>query len=122
MANEITLRVRLQLLNGSLKEDANPTTIQIDQTTQGSSAGVQTIGAGEEAIVFGGDITSEGYLYLHNLDETNFITYGPDDTGMTAFGKLKPGEFACLRMLPGVTIIAEADTAACKLKFLLLDD
>jgi len=123
MANEITLRIRMQLSNGNLKEDANPGNLSVDQTTQGSNGGVLIIGqAAEETISFT-DITSEGYLYLRNLDGTNYIKYGPDSGGsMVDFGKLKAGECAVLRLYPGLTLKAQADTADCKLQYLLLDD
>lgn len=122
MANEITLKFSLQAENGFLKQSVNIGQLQIDQAAAGMAGGAQEIGTSEEVVDFG-DVSTEGLLFLRNLDDTNYIEFGPEDTGaMVAVGKLEPGEFAFFRVKPSVVLRAQADTAACLLQVLLLED
>lgn len=122
MASEINVKFSLQAKNGFLQESIVIGQLQIDQAAVGVAGGAQSIGTSEEVVDFG-DIGTEGVLFLRNLDDTNFIEFGPEDTGaMVAFGKLKPGEIAFLRMKPTVVLRAQADTAACLLQVKLLED
>jgi len=122
MANEITLKFSLQAENGFLKESVNIGQLQIDQAAVGMAGGAQSIGTSEEVVGFG-DVSTEGLLYLRNLDDTNYVEFGPEDTGaMVPIGKLEPGEFAVFRLKPSVVLRAQADTAACLLQVLLLED
>ena len=133
MSNEIKLTMKLSVLNGDYNQEVNPGLIQIDQTTQGACGGIVEIGTEEETLEFL-DIATEGYLYLRNLDDTNYVTYGPDYAGLVAFGKLKAGEWALLRLAPfeeegsgsGAptygSIALQANTSPCKVKYLLLDN
>lgn len=128
MSNEITIQFSGRVVNGNMDERFGPGQVQIDQSVQGRGGHVQEIGLTEEALDFGdigvGTINVEGYLYLRNLDATNYITFGPQvGTGsMEVVGKLKAGEIAFLRLDPGVVILAVADTAACKLDVRLYAD
>ena len=122
MANEITLKFSLQAENGFLKQSVNIGQLQVDQAAAGMAGGAQEIGTSEEIVDFG-DVSTEGLLFLRNLDDTNYIEFGPEDTGaMVAVGKLEPGEFAFFRVKPSVVLRAQADTAACLLQVLLLED
>lgn len=122
MANEITIAANISVINGSLTVPRTGTTqVKADQTTAGYKVLTQNIGTSAETVDTT-DMTSEGYCLLQNLDATNFIKYGPDSTGQVDFGKLKPGEFALLRLFPGLVIKATADTAACDLVMVCLED
>ena len=121
MADEISVTFSLTVTNGTFKDSFAPGQLKIDQTTQGSNSGVLSIGTTAETVAFT-DITSEGLFLVQNLDASNFILLGPDSTGMVDFLKIKPGEFQFLRLKPAVTVKAKADTAACKLFYILLDD
>ena len=122
MANEITLKFSLQVENGFLKQSVNIGQLQVDQAAAGMAGGAQEIGTSEEVVDFG-DVSTEGLLFLRNLDDTNYIEFGPEDTGaMVAVGKLEPGEFAFFRVKPSVVLRAQADAAACLLQVLLLED
>lgn len=122
---EITVTFTLQVANGSYKETYQPGVISIEQAAVGRGGYVQTIGTSEEEVVFG-DVATEGYALLRNLDATNFIEYGPHSGGsggaMVAMGKLKAGEMAWLRLKPGITLYAQADTAPCKLDVRVYED
>lgn len=79
----------------------------------------QNIGTSEEAITLG-EATSPGWAMFINRDETNFISLKVA-TGGAIFAKLKPGEFALLRLGSGAQApYAIADTAACQLECFLI--
>ena len=70
-----------------------------------------------------GSVSSPGYLYLKNLDATNYVNYGPVCGGaMQNIGKLKAGEWAMLRLDLAVTIAAVANTAPVNLWYDLYSD
>ncbi len=122
MANEIQVDLSVSVTNGNL-DFAQADTFEADQTTaKGGNPGTVTIGTSEEAISFG-DITSLGIVIIKNLDETNYITWGPESGGtMVVVGKLKPGESAVLRLNPGITLRAQANTASCNVRIFAFDD
>jgi hypothetical protein len=120
MANEISVTTRLTVENGNFKADRNPGRILVDQATLAAIANVQTIGTSYEAITLG-DVSTEGYCYLRNLDSTNFVDVGTDGgAALVPFLRLKAGECAVFRISTNA-IYALADTAACKLDVLILE-
>ena len=121
MADEIKATVSINVENGTYKTTFNPGELSIDQTTQGAASGILSIGTTEETVSFT-DVSSEGVAVFQNLDATNFINVGPDSTGIQNFLKIKAGEHCFLRLHPGITVKAKADTAACKMYFLVLED
>ena len=124
MANEINIGLNMQVRNGFFSDTANPGTIQVDQAALGRGGYVQDIGFAAPEVVDFGDVTTNGYMYLRNLDETNYVTFGPQSDAATieVFGKLKPGEVALLRVAPTIIMWAQADTAAVKLEVSLFED
>jgi len=123
MANEINISLGVQVTNGFFKYQFQPGQIQIDQAAPGRGGHVQEIGTDEETIDFG-DVETEGYWILRNLDPTNYVEYGPQiGTGSAELCcKLKAGEPAFLRVKPGSVWRAKADTAALLLQSDLLED
>lgn len=122
MANEITISLATQVVNGFFRDMFQPGTIQVDQAAIGKGGYVQTIGTTEEAVSFG-DVTTNGYMILRNLDTDNYVTYGPESAGaMVVFGKLKAGEIAILRVAPTVVMRAKADTAPVQLDVRIFED
>lgn len=121
MADELQLTLAGAYVNGGLKDTLASETLKVTQTTRGFLKQVLSIGTSAETITFT-DITTLGWLYLKNLDATNFVTYGPDSSGQVDFGKIKSGEYALLRLKPGVTVKATADTAACKVLVAMWED
>lgn len=121
MANEITVTLSINVDNSPFKWTHNPSQLQIDQSAIGLSSVVQNIGTSEETVTIN-ELTSEGIAFFQNLDSTNFVEIGPDNTGIQDFIKLKPGEFAMLRLKPGITVKAQADTAAVELWTAVLED
>jgi len=80
---------------------------------------VQVIGTDEEAVTFPSDMGSVGYVILHNLDATNFISVGRT-TGVYTI-KVPPGEFCLFRLLSGTEFFAKADTGACDMEKILIE-
>lgn len=121
MANELQITLKSRLANGEFVDLIEGQTYQVTQAAIGGHFGVVTVGTSEEDVAVG-DVSTLGWLYLKNLDSTNYVTYGPKDTTMKAFGRLEPGEFAMLRLEPGITIRWKADTAAVKVLTKIYED
>lgn len=124
MANEISIGIAESVTNGELRHSMPLTTDLIDQTTKALLSKVESVPttAGGTVISTTG-ITALGYLYVKNLDATNFVKYGPTSAGaIVDFGKLKPGEQAILRLMPGISLRFISDTAACLVGFVFYDD
>ena len=114
-----TINVNVQNDEFSYNHSSNESIVQ---TGIGRYGHVQTIGTSEEVLDFG-DVGTEGYCYLKNLDDENFVSYGPESTGaMVAGCRLGPGEEAWLRLEPSVVWRAQADTAAVQLQVDLFED
>ena len=81
-----------------------------------------SVGTSEEDLSVG-DVGTVGWLFLRNLDSSNYVVFGPKSGGaMVAFGRLKAGEVAALRVSSGVTLRWQANTAAVKVQVILLED
>ena len=79
--------------------------------------GVQEIGIGGEEVLVHGDVGTFGWVFLKNLDSTNFITAG--FTGAHSI-KLLAGE-ACIFPANGADIYALADTAAVDVEYIVVE-
>ena len=125
MANEITVTTRMTLANGDLDSyDSLTRSQKITQNTASPAhvGGTQSIGTTEEAITVT-DLTTEGFARFRNRDATNFLTLGvkPAATYYPLL-RLKANEEIVVRMEPSITMYAKADTAACNLERVILDD
>ena len=123
MANEITVNLQVNVTNGNYTRRAAPGVVNVDQAAQGQGGGIISIGTSEEALSFT-DITTKGWCFLRNLDDTNYVEYGPESAGaMVGFGRLEPGEPAAMRLIPGsLTIRMQANTAACNVEVIVWED
>lgn len=121
MADEIKITVKATAENGGFKSAWAFGQFSVDQAAVGAASGVQAVGTSAENIA-GGDVSTPGYLFLKNLDATNFVDIGKDNTGFVAVGRMEPGETACFRVSASTTIQLKADTASCNVQYLLLED
>ena len=121
-ANEGTIRHTRTVTKGDLNTNVDYTE-RFDVASAVVASGVQSIGTTAEALDVG-DVSSNGRLFLRNLDATNYVTFGPDDGGtMKTLGRLKAGgDIAEFRLNSGVTIKLQANTAACNVQYELLSD
>jgi len=120
MADEITVKPYLKLLKGNHSEIIAPTAYTVTQAGIGSWKSVQNIGTSEESITSFGDVTTEGWCYIRNLDTTNYVSWGPATT--VYVGRLEAGETACFRMEPSADLFLKADTAACEVEVFVAED
>lgn len=121
MANEITLAATLSYEDS---EDSSELLTLTDILASVASKKYikhkQNIGTSEEAITLG-EVTAPGWALFINRDETNFISLKVGTAG-AIFAKLKPGEFAFLRLGSGAQVpFAISDTASCQLEFFLIN-
>ena len=96
---------------------------QIDQAAvmgEHYSSMSQEIGFAAEENLDKGEITTVGWFILKNLDDTNFVTLGTV-TGQLPI-KVKPGAMVGPVSVSATNIIAQADTAAVKVQFLLVEE
>lgn len=120
MANEIQLNIYGSVANGNFKTVFDGNGQSITQAAIGGTSGVLSLTTGDTALSLG-SVTTEGIMFLKNLDGTNFFTWGPNNSGaILAIGKVLPGESFSFRLKPGVTFRLQADTATVKVQYLLL--
>ena len=119
MANEIQITAGMNCTNGNLSVQVPASTIRVDQTTArgGGPASVE-IGTTEESVSFG-DVTAR-WVYLRNLDTSNFIEVG-FSAGVYGI-KLLAGETALFPLKTTATVYCKADTAACTLQVIGLNE
>jgi hypothetical protein len=120
VANELTLSATLAYADDEGADEA----LQVAELLATSSGKLyvkdkQSIGITEEAIGLG-EVTSPGWGLFINRDTVNFLELRVG-TGGAKFAKLKPGECALLRLGSGAQVpYAIADTAACKLEYIIV--
>lgn len=113
MAAEIQITAGISVRKGNLSFEVPSTTYTADMTgTGGPTPGFINVGTTEESTAFP-ELTTEGMLYMKNLDTTNYVQWG-FSTGVYG-GRIKPGETAGpFRMEPGLTLFLKANVAACR--------
>ena len=112
---DIKITAGITYVNGGLADTVAQETTNITQAAQEFYAQTVSVGSGAEEDLTLTDITTNGFVYLKNLDPTNYVKYGPKSGGvMIEFGRLKAGERTVLRLASGVTWRWIADTAAVK--------
>lgn len=118
MANEITISSSVTVSKGDFRDTFQPGSLQVDQTAIGVASGVWIVGNAAEEDLTLVDITTEGYAVFRNVDAANYVDFGPKSgAAMVPFVRLEAGEYAVLRLVPGVTIRGQANTAPVKLQY-----
>lgn len=119
MANELNVSCSLKFSKSGNGDDKAYSGISIDVSGSKTTKIRQTIGTSEEALDIG-DIGTAGFIIGKNLDATNYVTIRPG-TGETDLVKAGPGEPFLFRLaMSGPYAIA--DTAACDLEFLIVEN
>lgn len=121
MANEFTLNASLAYEDSEEAEAELAVIDLIASITSKKYTKVKfTVGITEEAIPLG-EATSPGWALFINRDPTNFIELRVATSG-AKFAKLKPNEFAFLRLGSGAQVpYAIADTDVCQMEYLLFN-
>jgi len=118
MAGEIEINLALYFQkSGASVQKVHATALDVSGTL--FAHGVQNIGTSEEALTKVDGLTTPGYVYVRNLDTSNFVTIGAV-TGQYSI-KLKPGELTLFRV-NSPNIYARADTAACDVEYIIIED
>lgn len=110
MANEITIAV-------TLKASKNGAGISVTTTKTLDMAGthminnVQSVGTSWEQMVIG-DVSGAGFVYVKNLDATNYVEVALANDGTKIFQKILPGE-ATLIKAETDTMYLQANGADC---------
>lgn len=120
MADEITITHRFGVSNGNY----DPGTISLsnetyDQAAQGVQEKILTINTSADVTISSTGLSTVGWLWMRNLDTTNYVQWGTTDGYV---GRMEAGEPANLRVEPGTTLLAKANTAACSVWYRWLED
>jgi hypothetical protein len=118
MANEVMLQALLRCAKGGAVSGISFGPATFTMSGNAVQEGVQVVGTTEEALILG-DVTSPGWLFLRNLDPTNFVTMRAIVTG-TPFLRLPPSGIAGPIYLVAAAPTLQADTAPCLVEYLLL--
>ena len=101
MADEITLTARLDVANGYYTPGTiSINSLQIDQAAAGAVEGIQNIGTTEEELGATG-LTSKGWLFIRNLDATNYVQMG-----------FATADYGIRLFLPGGRFLEDLDRAS----------
>lgn len=118
MSAELLLQATAKFSKGGASFESNFPSTYFDVAGSAPNKEVQAIGITDETLNLG-DISTIGFVFMRNLDATNYITVGSDGTLYPI--KLKPGEFFLGRW-NAAAIHAKANTAPCNLEYLILPD
>ena len=118
MSNELKIVAAMNFSKGGAKCNCAES-ISVTVTGDAFTSGVQAVGTTEEELAQGADLGTPGYVFIKNLDTTNYVEIG-STTGVYDL-KLKAGEIALYRH-NSATIYAKANTAACNVKYFLSED
>lgn len=120
MSNSYKLTVSATYSDGSNKVVFNPPQVSTTPTNFTPYAPAQSIGTTAEAIATG-DLTSPKQLHLKNLDSTNSIDFGYNNSGTVGPFNIPAGQVAVIGIKSGDTVYAKANTAACKVQLMITD-
>lgn len=125
MANTLSYLSGLQMTRTSPAQPVNIPTMTTDITQSGNViySDTQNIGTSAETVNTG-SVGTLGVMSIQNLSSANFVKVGLVDSAAAPayFMKLKPGERWETRLVPGITIKAIADTAACDCQVTIYED
>lgn len=118
MANEIAVRMMLRLKeSGEPGVDIDTLTQYFDMTGTEYVYGIFSIGTSAENIAKG-DVGTWGWVYMKNLDSTNYVDGGDDADNPSI--QMKAGE-PFLGRWNATNVSLKANTAACRVLFLGLE-
>lgn len=128
MANEISLSIQVKYANPSGTttglQDSISQSRSLTQNVAGVQASTVTVPTTAGGTIYSfGNLATNGYMYLQNLDSTNYVEWGTDSSGtFEPIGKLKAGEIALFRLDPGKTFKMLANTASVQIFYWVLND
>lgn len=121
MAGEIKINKSIRLTKGAMRTEFAPAPLSLTQTGSLVYDAVHTIGTTEETAgpTFG-DIGTEGWVCVYNLDPTNYVQVGfaTGVYGMRLYGAGSPADFF---IEPGTTLYLKANTASCSVRIIVYE-
>ena len=122
MSNELALSCSLNYNKNSISLSEIISNLVITVTGNGlSSLSSFTATTSAVAIPLGSSTNSGGWVFIQNLDPTNYVQVLTGAAGIV-FARVNPGEFCLVRLDATVTAPAlQAHTASCVVKFCLFD-
>lgn len=120
MAGTIRVNLQVDVNNGNFIDSVSVSNKSFVQTNPGGgNPGTLSIGTSEESVALS-ELGTQGWLFMQNLDDTNYVRWG---FATTAYGgRLEPGEVALFRLNPATTLYMIADTAACRVNIRAFED
>lgn len=121
MTEELEVRLELSFSKSGVKIGTGKQTGILDVSGDYAIHNVQAIGFAAAEALSVGEITTAGYAWFHNIDSTNYVEIGYDDSGFKNLIKLKAGEQAIVRLGQDAPY-AQADTASVDLEYVIIED
>ena len=117
MANELSHTLSIAYSKGT-PSDIISRSESTQSTISGTAweSGRQTIGTTEETLSLN-DVTSVGYVYVRNMDATNYVQIG---TTTAQYSIKLPAGKDCWFYANGNTLYIKANTAACDVVYLVI--
>lgn len=118
MANELALSASLSFQKGADSASIGKSGVKVTVSGTEYTELIQNVGITEEALLLG-DVATPGYIFIENLDDTNYVSIR-SGTGGTNFVKIPAGGFA-LFMIESAAPFVIANTAPVRIRFLLIE-
>lgn len=118
MAQEVNVSVALNFSKAGSTISKASGTIYFDVSGTAAIQNTIAVGTSDETLALG-DITTIGWVYMKNLDATNYVSIGSDGTLYP--NKLKPLEPMLVRW-NAAAIHVKANTAPCNIEYVLISD
>jgi len=115
--------------NMTAKYDKNGTDLQfgtgsvgVDLTGDEMIDGVLTATSAAALAIPLGGVSTGGVCIIHNLDDTNYVTLGYDDTGFQSVMQILAGDFIKVYLDDLISApYVQADTADCLIRYLIFE-
>lgn len=112
-----TLNITLTIASSDATSDALGLNESLSTTIKVPVNNVNRISVSNSAatVLVAGSGADDTYIYIKNLDSTNFVEV-KDDAGNT-YAALEPSDFAFLPVSGAAGVEVQADTAACEVEY-----
>ena len=121
MAASLQVNASMTLTDTGVNESSNPGTKTITPTTSNNQSGVFPVPTSAAAIPLGG--IAPGYAQITNLDVTNYVEVGVQVAAtFYPLTRLNAGEPQVWRMAQGITPYWRANTSACLVQKIILQN
>ena len=120
MANELSVHAGLVAnLNGANLSASGSASVTVSGDAFVKK--VVSVGIVREAVASSSDLSSYGYVFIKNLDTTNYIEVGCYNSDIYYTVKVKAGEVALFRSA-GNALYAKANSADVLIEFVLIEN